>query len=276
LLSGYFNRRDPNQGTCTNACRWEYKTQAATTDTDTGEAVPLAQLDAFNFAQEDEEAASAFSTVGNGQRHPEANKVWLIEEAGRPGELMPIMEDEHGTYIMNSKDLRAVEHVGKLTALGIDSLKIEGRTKSHYYVARTAQVYRRAIDDAVAGKPFNPELLLELEGLSNRGYPGGLMERRPAQDYQNYITGHSASQRSQFVGEVLQVREDGWTEVEAKNRFAVGDRLEVIHPGGNRVVQLDAMRNQDGEAIEVAQGSPIRVWVPLGAPTEGALIARLI
>jgi len=275
LLSGYFNRRDPNQGTCTNACRWEYKTQAATTDTDTGEAVPLAQLDGFNFAQEDEEAASNFSTVGSGQRHPEANKVWLIEEAGRPGELMPIMEDEHGTYIMNSKDLRAVEHVARLAAMGIDSLKIEGRTKSHYYVARTAQVYRRAIDDAVAGKPFNPELLLELEGLSNRGYTGGLLERRPAQDYQNYITGHSTTQRSQFVGEVLQVREDGWAEVEAKNRFSVGDRLEVIHPSGNRVVELEAMHNQDGDAIAVAQGSPIRVWVPLGVPAEGALVARL-
>lgn len=278
LLSGYFNRRDPNQGTCTNACRWEYKTQAATTDTDTGDAAPLGKLDGFNFAQEDEEAASAFSTTGSGQRHPEANKVWLIEEAGRPGELMPIMEDEHGTYIMNSKDLRAVEHVGKLAAMGIDSLKIEGRTKSHYYVARTAQVYRRAIDDAVAGKPFNPELLLELEGLSNRGYTGGLMERRPAQDYQNYITGHSESHRSQFVGEVLRLREDGWAEVETKNRFAVGDRLEVIHPSGNRVVELTAMQNQDGQAIEVAQGSPIKVWVPLAplhAPSEGALIARL-
>ena len=166
--------------------------------------------------------------------------------------------------------------MGKLAAMGIDSLKIEGRTKSHYYVARTAQVYRRAIDDAVAGKPFNPELLLELEGLSHRGYTGGLMERRPAQDYQNYISGHSESHRSQFVGEVLQVREDGWAEVEAKNKFSVGDRLEVIHPNGNRIVQLDAMRNQDGQVIEVAQGSPIRVWVPLGAPTEGALIARLI
>ncbi|TNF61465.1 MAG: U32 family peptidase, partial [Burkholderiales bacterium] len=204
------------------------------------------------------------------------NKVWLIEEAGRPGELMPIMEDEHGTYIMNSKDLRAVEHVARLAAMGIDSLKIEGRTKSHYYVARTAQVYRRAIDDAVAGKPFNPELLLELEGLSNRGYTGGLLERRPSQDYQNYINGSSQGQRSQFVGEVLQVREDGWAEVEAKNRFAVGDRLEVIHPGGNRVIELDAMHNQDGQAIEVAQGSPIRVWVPLNGPSEGALIARLL
>jgi len=169
-----------------------------------------------------------------------------------------------------------VEHVGKLAAMGIDSLKIEGRTKSHYYVARTAQVYRRAIDDAVAGKPFNPELLLELEGLSNRGYTGGLMERRPSQDYQNYISGHSTNQRSQFVGEVLRVREDGWAEVESKNKFSVGDRLEIIHPSGNRVLQLAAMHNQDGATIEVAQGSPIRVWVPLGAPSEGALIARLI
>ena len=276
LLSGYFNRRDPNQGTCTNACRWEYKTQAATTETDTGDAVPLQRLDGFNFAKEDEDAASAFSTTGSGQRHPEASKVWLIEEAGRPGELMPIMEDEHGTYIMNSKDLRAVEHVGKLAAMGIDSLKIEGRTKSHYYVARTAQVYRRAIDDAVAGRPFDPALLLELEGLSNRGYTGGLLERRPSQDYQNYLTGHSESQRSQFVGEVLQVRDDGWAEVETKNRFAVGDTLEVIHPSGNRRVPLAAMQAQDGSPITVAAGNPLRVWVPLGLPAAGALVARML
>jgi putative protease len=110
-------------------------------------------------------------------------------EKGRPGEMMPIMEDEHGTYIMNSKDLRAVEHVERLTKIGVDSLKIEGRTKSLYYVARTAQTYRRAIDDAVAGRPFNPHLITELEGLANRGYTGGLLERRPANDYQNYETG---------------------------------------------------------------------------------------
>ncbi|MCB4366444.1 tRNA 5-hydroxyuridine modification protein YegQ [Hydrogenophaga taeniospiralis] len=278
LLSGYFNRRDPNQGTCTNACRWEYKTHGAHTDSDTGEAVPAERLGSdFNFAQEDEHAARQFAaTCGGGARHPLADRVWLLEEKERSGELMPIMEDEHGTYIMNSKDLRAVEHVARLVRIGVDSLKIEGRTKSHYYVARTAQVYRRAIDDAVAGRPFNPDLLRELEGLSNRGYTGGLLERRPSQDYQNYQSGSSESQRSQFVGEVLRVREDGWAEVETKNRFAVGDRLEVIHPGGNRLVQLSAMRNQEGHAIEVAQGSPIRVWVPLGAPAEGALLARLL
>ncbi len=278
LLSGYFNRRDPNQGTCTNACRWEYRTHGASTDSDTGEALPLEPLGSdFNFAKEDADAASEFaSTCGGGQRHPLADRVWLLEEKERPGELMPVMEDEHGTYIMNSKDLRAVEHVARLVQIGVDSLKIEGRTKSHYYVARTAQVYRRAIDDAVAGRPFNPELLRELEGLSNRGYTGGLLERRPSQDYQNYLSGSSESQRSQFVGEVLRVREDGWAEVETKNRFAVGDRLEVIHPGGNRVLTLDAMRNAEDQPIEVAPGSPLRVWLPLGAPTEGALIARLL
>ena len=276
LLSGYFNRRDPNQGTCTNACRWEYKTHGAEADASTGDAVARERLDGFNFAQEDEDAASRFSTCGGGQRHPEADKVWLIEEKERPGELMPIMEDEHGTYIMNSKDLRAVEYVERLTKIGVDSLKIEGRTKSHYYVARTAQVYRRAIDDAVAGRPFNPELLLELEGLSNRGYTTGLMERRPAQDYQNYISGHSMNQRSQFVGEVLSVRADGWAEVETKNKFAVGDRLEVIHPSGNRVVTVHTLHNTEGQAIEVAQGNPVRVWLPLEDPSEGALIARLM
>jgi putative protease len=170
-----------------------------------------------------------------------------------------------------------VEHVARLAQIGVDSLKIEGRTKSLYYVARTAQVYRRAIDDAVAGLPFNPELLLELEGLANRGYTGGLLERRPANDYQNYISGHSELHRSHFVGEVRSVREtDGWAEVETKNKFSVGDRIEVIHPGGNRIVELDRMTNLDGEPVQVAQGSPVRVWVPLGGPSEGALLARLL
>ncbi len=189
---------------------------------------------------------------------------------------MPVMEDEHGTYIMNSKDLRAVEHVERLVRIGVDSLKIEGRTKSQYYVSRTAQIYRRAIDDAVAGRPFDPSLLLELEGLSNRGYTAGFLERRPSQDYQNYLSGSSQAHRSQFVGEVKSVRADGWAEVETKNRFAVGDTLEVIHPGGNRLVTLGQMSSLDGEAIQVASGSPLRVWVPLGAPVEGALLARLL
>ena len=274
LLSGYFNRRDPNQGTCTNACRWNYKTLDAAVDPNTGEAMAASeQLQGFSFAAEAERAEQG-SACGNGQRHPAADRVYLIEEEGRPGQLMPIMEDEHGTYIMNSKDLRAVEQVGKLAAIGVDSLKIEGRTKSLYYVARTAQTYRRAIDDALAGRPFNPRLITELEGLANRGYTSGFLERRPAQDYQNYETGHSVATRSQFVGEVKAVR-GGWAEVETKNRFAVGDWIELITPQGNRTLRIDMMKNADGEAIDVAAGNPLRVWIPVDGPAERGLIARL-
>jgi len=159
--------------------------------------------------------------------------------------------------------------------IGVDSLKIEGRTKSLYYVSRTAQVYRRAIDDAVAGRPFNPHLITELEGLSNRGYTTGFLERRPAQSYQNYETGSSMAQRSQFVGEIQGVQ-DGWAEVVTKNRFEVGDTLEVIHPSGNLQVELTAMRNADGQTISVAQGSPVRVWIPLPAEKQGGLLAKLL
>ncbi|MBS0469372.1 MAG: tRNA 5-hydroxyuridine modification protein YegQ [Proteobacteria bacterium] len=274
LLSGYFNHRDPNQGTCTNACRWEYKTHDAGVDPNTGEALASGMDKAFSFSKSREDADAQFTGIAI-QRHPKADEVYLLEEANRPGELMPIMEDEHGTYIMNSRDLRAVEHVERLVKIGVDSLKIEGRTKSLYYVARTAQVYRRAIDDAVAGRPFNPQLITELEGLANRGYTGGLLERRPANDYQNYETGHSVLQRSHFVGEVRGWA-DGLAEVETKNRFAVGDRLEIIHPQGNRQVLLEKMFNLEGEPVQVAQGSPVRVRIPLEGPVEGALIARLL
>ena len=275
LLSGYFNRRDPNQGTCTNACRWNYSTQASNTDPNTGEAIAVKMEAEFSFNEAQQEAESSFAACGGSERHPAADQVYLLEEAGRPGQLMPIIEDEHGTYIMNSKDLRAVEHVERLAEIGVDSLKIEGRTKSLYYVARTAQTYRRAIDDAVAGRPFNPKLITELEGLANRGFTSGFLERRPSQDYQNYETGHSDIGHSHFVGEVRGIT-DGWAEVEVKNKFLVGDQIEVIHPSGNHIVTLEQMRNLDGEAITVAPGSPLQVRIPLEERYAGALLARLI
>ena len=201
--------------------------------------------------------------------------MYLIEEAGRPGQLMPIMEDEHGTYIMNSKDLRAIEHVQRLAEIGVDSLKIEGRTKSLYYVARTAQIYRQAIDDAVAGRPFNPLLITELEGLANRGYTSGFLERRPSQDYQNYETGHSLVGHSHYVGDVHAIQ-DGWAEVEVKNKFSVGDQLQVIHPSGNQIITLEQMQKLDGEAVTVAPGSPLKVRIPLPEQYQGALLARIL
>jgi putative protease len=239
LLSGYFNHRDPNQGTCTNSCRWAFNTQPGTVAPD--------------------------------------GDVFLLEEpTRRAGSFMPIEEDEHGTYILNSKDLRAIEHVNRLAGIGVDSLKIEGRTKSPYYAARTCQTYRRAIDDAVAGRPLDPALLRELDGLANRGYTGGFYERHPDREYQNYLRGHSESDRSLYVGDVIGYDAEGLAEVEVKNRFAVGDRIELIHPRGNVALTVTAMRDRDGNPAEVAPGSGHRVGIPLPPGYAGAFVARFV
>ncbi|OQS42362.1 prephenate-dependent tRNA uridine(34) hydroxylase TrhP [Chromobacterium haemolyticum] len=269
LLSGYFNHRDPNQGTCTNACRWDYKVHDTQGD-DAGDV----QTIKFDFNKALEEANQSFASCGGAERHPLADKTYLIEEGSRPGELMPIIEDEHGTYIMNSKDLRAVEQVEKLAKIGVDSLKIEGRTKSLYYVARAAQVYRKAIDDAVAGRPFDLGLLAELDGLANRGYTPGFLERHQTQEYQNYITGHSKAKQSQYVGDVLSVDAEGWALIEVKNRFAVGDRIEVIHPSGNQIIELAQMTRND-QPVSVAAGNGMQVKIPGMQGKEKALLARL-
>lgn len=271
LLSGYFNHRDPNQGTCTNSCRWDYKVHNAT-ESDAGDAQ---LLQGFNFEKAQEEANQNFEGINGQKRHPYADKVFLIEESNRPGEMMPIMEDEHGTYIMNSKDLRGIEVVEKLAKIGVDSLKVEGRTKSLYYVARVAQSYRKAIDDAVAGRPFDYSLLSELEGLANRGYTSGFLERHHTQDYQNYLTGHSTAKQSQYVGHVTEIDKNGWATVEVKNRFAVGDSLEIIHPGGNQTIKLEQMTRK-GQPVDVAPGNGIQVKIPNMQGKEKALIARVL
>ncbi|MGL4603109.1 MAG: U32 family peptidase C-terminal domain-containing protein, partial [Iodobacter sp.] len=271
LLSGYFNHRDPNQGTCTNACRWDYKMNDTVED-DAGDVKP--QVIQFDFNKAMSEADQSFAACGGAERHPAADKTYLIAEQSRPDELMPIMEDEHGTYIMNSKDLRAVQHIERLSKIGVDSLKVEGRTKSLYYVARTAQVYRQAIDDAVAGRPFNPALLADLDGLANRGYTDGFYQRHYTHEAQNYLDGHSKSKQSQFVGEVTSIK-DGWAKIEVKNRFAVGDQLEIIHPSGNRIITLAAMRDKSGQPTDVAAGNGVNITIPMDAGFEKALISRL-
>jgi putative protease len=188
------------------------------------------------------------------------------------------MEDEHGTYIMNSKDLRAVEHVHRLVEIGVDSLKIEGRTKSYYYVARTAQVYRRAIDDATSGRPFDPALWGVLENLAQRGYTDGFYQRHHTQDYQNYVRGHSESHRQQFVGEITGIESgSGMASILVKNKFGVGDRLEFISPAGNRDITLDRIEDQSGNTLDEAPGGgwQVRIPIPEGAWEHG-LIARYL
>ena len=236
LLSGYLAHRDSNQGACTNTCRWKYNAYESR-ETSTGDVVPVA----------------------------------LLEEEQRPGELMPAFEDEHGTYIMNSRDLRAVQHVHTLASIGIDSLKIEGRTKSAYYTARTTQVYRRAIENAAAGRPFDMGMMDELEGLSNRGYTEGFYRRHPPGEYQNYERGASRSDRQQVVGEVQDIN-DNWLSIDVKNRFETGDLMELVTPSGNLSFRLSDMLGDDEEPTDVAPGSGHIVKIPVPAEADPQMI----
>ncbi|MEQ9545102.1 MAG: tRNA 5-hydroxyuridine modification protein YegQ [Marinobacter sp.] len=248
LLSGYMNHRDANQGACTNACRWNYKEVQHTHD-HTGDLI---------------------ATSANNSAQEVTPKEILLEEPNRSGSFIPAYEDEHGTYIMNSKDLRAVQHVAELAKIGVHSLKIEGRTKSAYYVARTTQVYRRAIDDAVNGTPFDINLMNQLEALSNRGYTEGFLRRHLPREYQTYEQGSSFLGTQQVVGTIADV-DDRWLTIDVKNKFAPGDQLELITPTGNIHFSADTMENRNGETMSHAPGSGHIVRIPKPETLPGAL-----
>ena len=261
LLSGYITHRDSNQGACTNTCRWKYQAHEAKEDAN-GDVVMMHEP----LPAEANQQAGAASAVDEDEQ-----PVYLLQEENRPGEFMPAYEDEHGTYIMNSKDLRAIQHVRELTEIGIDCLKIEGRTKSHYYVARTAQAYRRAIDDAVAGKAFDMELMNELEKLASRGYTEGFYRRHPPAEFQNYEKGVSRGDYQQFVGEVRDVDlASNLMTVSVNNRFEVGDQLELMTPQGNIEFNLTELINAKGQPTDAAPGSGhvVQFPIPKGAPAE--------
>ena len=263
LLSGYINKRDPNQGTCTNACRWKYDAHEAK-ETDSGDVIP-AGVDETKAAQsgiwtpDQSIITDAQPTLGAGEP---TDGIYLLQEEARPNEYMPAFEDEHGTYIMNSKDLRAIQHVQRLVEMGVHSLKIEGRTKSHYYAARTAQTYRQAIDDAEAGKDFDMGLMDTLENLSNRGYTEGFYRRHVHDEYQNYERGTSESTKQQFVGEVIQEIHPDYLSINVKNKFHEGDELELMTPSGNLTFTLEGMLSTKQEPKAVAQGAGVKVLIP--------------
>ncbi|MHA3090990.1 prephenate-dependent tRNA uridine(34) hydroxylase TrhP [Acinetobacter brisouii] len=260
LLSGYMNKRDANQGACTNACRWEYKIHETQEDA-TGDVIPVTQI---------EEKKGCCSSENDQHQFAEPVLIQRNDE-----DMFAAEEDEHGTYFMNSKDLRAVQHVDRLTHMGIASLKIEGRTKSYFYCARTAQIYRKAIDDALAGRPFDPSLMTQLEGLANRGYTEGFLRRHVHSEYQNYEDGSSHFDYQQFCGEVLE-RNGDYIRIEVKNRFLVGDSLELMTPKGNITFTLTEMRDLKGNQIDNAKGSGHIVEIPLDASidVEFALLVR--
>ena len=256
MLSGYMNKRDANQGACTNACRWEYKVLDAKEDV-TGDVIPVKNLDSGCCSQDMDEAHKV-------AQHQFDEPVLLQRN---DEDMFAAEEDEHGTYFMNSKDLRAVQHVERLTKVGVHSLKIEGRTKSYFYCARTAQIYRKAIDDALAGKPFDPSLVTQLEGLANRGYTEGFLRRHVHSEYQNYENGSSSFDHQIFCGEVLE-RNGDYIKIDVKNRFVVGDSLELMTPKGNITFTLTEIKDRKGNLIEDAKGSGYIVEIPIPADID--------
>ncbi len=267
LLSGYFNHRDPNQGTCTNSCRWDYKMFSAKED---------ASGDISRAVSSATQQAEPIMVKPNAKQLSE--EVFLLEEPQRKGEYMPIFEDEHGTYIMNSRDLRAVQHVEKLLEIGVDSLKIEGRTKSHFYAARTSQVYRRAMDNALTGKPFDMSLMVELDSLANRGYTEGFYRRHVPEAYQNYEQGNSVSTQQQFVGEITGYDEKNQlAEVDVKNKFKIGDQLELMLPTGNQHFVLETMQDHNGQAMDTAPGGgyQVKIALPTNKPQMGLIMRNI-
>ena len=194
---------------------------------------------------------------GNGGAcaHPCRWKYYLMEEK-RPGEYMPVFENERGTFIYNSKDLCMINHIDKLVESGLTSFKIEGRVKSEFYVATVVAVYRRAIDSYFENPDTwepNPEWLSELKKVSHRDYTTGFYFGRPGGTEQHYAS--SSYIREYDMGGVAEGYDEktNMAKIVQKNRFFKGDEVEFLCPDGSFFTQkIEYMMDADGNEIEVA------------------------
>ena len=170
----------------------------------------------------------------------------LVEEK-RPGEFFPVYEDEKGTYIMNSKDMCMIDHVGELMDVRLDSLKLEGRAKSAYYAAIVTGAYRHAIDAHTAGIPLDPVWRDEVEHISHRHYSTGFFYGQPGQYFENsrYVRDW------QIVAKVLSCEADGTATLTLNNKFSVGDQLELIGPDVKpQAITVQALWASDGTSMD--------------------------
>lgn len=208
--------------------------------------------------------------------HPCRWKYSLVEEK-RPGEYYPIEEDESGTYIFNSKDLCLIDSIKEIIESGIDSLKIEGRVKTAYYVATVVRAYRLAIDQYYRDPEnyqFDPSLLEELKKASYRDFTHGFYKDKPDNTSQNY--GSSSYIRNyDFIGVVTDKKEH-LTQVEIRNRIFVGDEVEIIGPNLRETIytKVKEMYNENMEPIDVAPRPKELIWMNLETETAKDFIIR--
>lgn len=198
--------------------------------------------------------------------HPCRWKYAVMEET-RPGEYLPIEQDEGGTYLFNSRDLCMVEHIPELVRAGIDSFKIEGRMKTALYIAAAARTYRRAIDDYFTDPALYetnlPWYRQQITDCTYRGFTTGFFFGQPdagAQIYDNstYIKEYT------YLGTVSEIRDDGFCRIMQKNKFSVGETVEIMKPdGGDRRVKVLRIEDEEGGEMESAPHSRQILWIRL-------------
>lgn len=215
LLSSYMSYRDANQGVCDNSCREKFQVY----------------------------------------KTKESEETFFVEDLRSKGEFYRVDEDENGTFIMNAKDLRLIEHLKEILDAGVCSLKIEGRTKSVYYVSMVTRAYSQALKELAAGKSYDPRWAEELEKIANRGYHKGFMMGEPEPKDHNYEGSVGKSFRQRFGGLIRpeEQKYDGWLPVEIKGPVSIGDRCEVIcTDGSSSWITVEAIRTKDGKDVPKA------------------------
>lgn len=209
--------------------------------------------------------------------HPCRWRYHLVEET-RPGEYLPVEENERGTYIFNSKDLCMIEHIPELIKAGVDSFKIEGRMKTALYVAVVSRTYRQAVDDYMESEEKYrkniPHYKEEIAKCTYRQFTTGFFFGKPTHETQIYDN-NTYEQSYMYLGMVDEVTEDGYVYFEQKNKFAVGDTIELMMKNGeNRLAVVEAMWNQYGEPVESCPHPGERIRMKLSAEAEKRLIMR--
>lgn len=203
--------------------------------------------------------------------HPCRWKYSIVEEQ-RPGQYLPVYENERGTYIFNSKDLCMIEHMDDILNAGINSLKIEGRMKTALYVATVARTYRKAIDDYLESPDkYRENMPWYQEQISNctyRQFTTGFFYGKPDEDAQIYDNNTYVKEYT-YLGYVEAVTEQGLGQITQRNKFSVGETIEVMKPdGSNLEVTVKGILDEEGQAVESAPHPKQRLYVDLGIELE--------
>ena len=209
--------------------------------------------------------------------HPCRWKYSIVEET-RPNEYMPVYENERGTYIFNSKDLCMIEHIPELMESGIDSFKIEGRMKTALYVATVARTYRKTIDDyKVSPELYKKNLPWYLDQISNctyRQFTTGFFFGKPSDEAQIYDNNTYLKEYT-YLGIVGEQNEEGLYRIEQRNKFSVGEEIEIMKPDGeNLTVTVKRIVDEDGADMESAPHPKQVLYIDLGHPLEKYDILR--